>query len=455
MTGPVTEPAGLELADRPRPAVHFTAEEGWINDPYGVRWVADRYHMFYQAIPGQVVWGPNCHWGHAESFDLVHWEAKEMALTPQEFEVGCWSGSFVVDDMGTHRLFYTRVTGEDWGKAAIAVATRRPSSIAWSARRQDVLVAGPPPGTGVFVFRDPTVFKHQGTWVMLVGCGFDDGSAGVMQYESADLDHWAYKGIVARRFGNEVDGAWTGALWECPQLVQVDDRWVLLVSVWDDDVLHYVAAAVGAYDGQRFSASSWQQLTYGNSAYAMSAFRDLEGRPCVISWLREEPQNNPSLRLRAGAHSVVSCLSVREGRVVLYPHPNLVAAPGAERPLKAGHRTGGIGVGAHAVLLELPRAKGAEVVVGEPGHPRLVAHASTSGSAVTLERPGFGPPVEVPLAAPEGTVSLLVDGDIVEAFTACGYGACRISASRAPSATEASVAGLPASVEARATVLPG
>jgi len=77
--------------------IHFTATDGWINDPYGVTWAADRYHLYYQAIPSRVTWAPNCHWGHAESRDLIHWTEQAPALTPQAFEVGCWSGSVVAD----------------------------------------------------------------------------------------------------------------------------------------------------------------------------------------------------------------------------------------------------------------------------------------------------------------------------------------------------------------------
>lgn len=31
-----------------RPSFHFTAESGWINDPYGYIWAGGRYHVFYQ-----------------------------------------------------------------------------------------------------------------------------------------------------------------------------------------------------------------------------------------------------------------------------------------------------------------------------------------------------------------------------------------------------------------------
>ena len=53
----MSEGPGSAEAARPRPSVHFTADEGWINDPYGVAWVDGSYHLYYQAVPGQVTWG--------------------------------------------------------------------------------------------------------------------------------------------------------------------------------------------------------------------------------------------------------------------------------------------------------------------------------------------------------------------------------------------------------------
>jgi beta-fructofuranosidase len=277
---------------RVRPSVHFTATEGWINDPYGITWDGEQYHLFYQAIPGRVTWAPNCHWGHAVSPDLVRWTELPLALVPAPDEVGCWSGSAVLDQSPAV-LLYTRVAGEDWGQGQVAIARPTPDGSSWDTAAADVLIAGPPAELGAHAFRDPYVWRTDDGWNMLMAAGLPDGSGAALQYRSADLMTWEYQGILAQRNGSEQDGAWTGKLWECPQLFPLGDAWVLLVSVWNDDVLCYVAGAIGDYDGARFVPCSWQRLTYGSSAYAMSAFTDRDGRWCVLSWPREEPQNDP------------------------------------------------------------------------------------------------------------------------------------------------------------------
>ena len=129
--------------------------------------------------------------------------------------------------------------------------------------------------------------------VVGVGVGTDGGLA--IQYRSDDLRPWTYDGVVCARSGAETEGAWTGGMWECPQLFQVGDDWVLAVSVWDSGLLHYVAGAVGSYDGHTFVPKRWTRLTHDALSYAMTSFSDRDGRPCVMFWIAGGAGSRPVL----------------------------------------------------------------------------------------------------------------------------------------------------------------
>ena len=78
-----------------RPVLHFTANSGWINDPHGITFRNGQYDVFFQYVPGQTVWAPNCHWGHAVGPDLMSLQERGVAIAPGEGDGGIWTGSLV------------------------------------------------------------------------------------------------------------------------------------------------------------------------------------------------------------------------------------------------------------------------------------------------------------------------------------------------------------------------
>jgi beta-fructofuranosidase len=264
----------------------FHRERGWLNDPHGITYRPDegRYHLFFQLVADSTVWQPQLSWGHAVSTDLEHWTELAPALAPDADDAGCWSGCLVDEPGAAPRIFYTAVSGTDAAAHQLGrIRSAVPLDDAWLGwRKEDGGLDAPP---GLTAFRDPFVLREERGWRMVVGAGEPGGVAAAVSFVSADLGRWTYDGVLARRPSSERDGVWTGTVWECPQLVEVDGVWALVVSVGAADETHHVAYAFGTRNGGRFTAGTWRRLTSG-APYAASAFRDAAGRPALMCWLR-------------------------------------------------------------------------------------------------------------------------------------------------------------------------
>ncbi len=385
-----------------RPLLHFTAEAGWINDPHGVTFRDGTYHLFHQHVPGSIVWAPGCHWGHATSTDLLTWTHHPDALAPGDGDDGIWTGSLAVGDGGA-RILYTSVALPDPSIGRVRVAA--PVDDAWQEWTKGDVVAEAPADLDLVAFRDPFVVREGAGWRMFLGAGTRDGQALALTWTSGDLDTWTYAGVAAGRSTREREPVWTGSLWECPQLFEVDDHRVMLFSVWDDDVTHDTAYGIGpgtSYGRGRFAPSDWGRLSAGGSYYAPSFFRDSDGRPCVLLWMRGVAGERWT-----GCLSLPHVLSVRDGRLVAEPHPVVAAA-----------RTGTLAPGEHAAALDLawtpPPAGGRLTLAGGSGP---TAHVVVTGTDVVLERPGRDT-WSVPWDG--GPLRVVADGPALEVATGHG-----------------------------------
>src|SRR5437660_1816695 len=85
-----------------RPQVHFSPERNWTNDPNGLVFYHDEYHLFFQYNPFGDTWG-HMSWGHAVSRDLLHWQQLPVAI-PEENGVMIFTGSVVIDHNDTSGL---------------------------------------------------------------------------------------------------------------------------------------------------------------------------------------------------------------------------------------------------------------------------------------------------------------------------------------------------------------
>ena len=81
-------------ADKFRPIYHYVNPESTLNDPNGLCYWQDNWHLFYQAYPPE---DPRQHWGHAISKNLINWRDLPYAIYPNP-EEKCFSGATLVEN---------------------------------------------------------------------------------------------------------------------------------------------------------------------------------------------------------------------------------------------------------------------------------------------------------------------------------------------------------------------
>ena len=264
-----------------RPQIHFTPAKNWMNDPNGMVYVDGTYHLFYQYNPQGNVWG-NMSWGHATSTDLFHWKEQTVALTRDELG-DIFSGSAVIDKdntagfgAGTMVAFYT--SASDAGQQ---------QSMAYSTDGGKTFtryVANPVIKNNDDRQRDPKVFWHADSkqWIMSLAKGW---SKGIEFFGSTDMKTWS----KLSTFIIELPGR-PNLQWECPDLLQFGDKWVLLVSVnpggpiLGSGMMYFV----GDFDGKEFKADALDYplwLDYGMDNYAGVTWSNTADRKIMIGWM--------------------------------------------------------------------------------------------------------------------------------------------------------------------------
>jgi len=277
------EQAVREASERPdplKPKIHFSAPAQWLNDPNGFIYYKGEYHLFYQFHPYGNRWGP-MHWGHAKSADLVHWEHLPIALAPSEpYDLdergGCFSGS-AVDDDGVLSLLYTGTVIRDGVLCQTQnLATSRDGVIFEKYEGNPVIAAYPDEGS--VNFRDPKVWKHDGTWYMVLGSGKDEIGKALL-YRSPDLRRWEYVGVLA-----ESDGS-LGYMWECPDFFPVGDRYALMFSPMGmgERKAIYLLGDMD-YETGKFTWDRVGDTDVGFDYYAPQSLLDDKGRRIIIAW---------------------------------------------------------------------------------------------------------------------------------------------------------------------------
>ena len=209
-----------------RPCYHLIEPERWMNEPHAPFFYKGYYHIFYQANLHAPIWD-SIQWGHLASLDMIHWKDLPLALRSEAGfydELGCWSGSGLVDKDGLPRIYYTAGDNRRFPNQAVALAQPKQAATdtllaEWKkypslVKTQDIGWLGE--------FRDPFVWVEQDTYFMLVGTGDEhNGGGNAALYASEDGLQWDSCGMLVD-YDYEINQN-GGHVWELPVLLPLRD----------------------------------------------------------------------------------------------------------------------------------------------------------------------------------------------------------------------------------------
>ncbi len=277
-----------QVKSRWYPVFHIAAPAGWINDPNGLVYYGGRYQVFYQHHPYSTVWGP-MHWGHVSSADLVTWQREPIALAPSlvEDSGGVYSGSAIT---GADGLLYTYYTGNRWKNPAnrdagnVQVQCLATSSDGITFTKQGTVIGA----TGLENFRDPKVFQREGTWYMVLGATGQNGRGQVHLYTSNDMVGWDFFGVLYEDPREDV------FMLECPDLFELDGKWVLMFCPerprplgYSNRNTHNAGYLVGDWQpgGTFIPHTDYRQVDWGHNFYAPQTLETPDGRRICWGWM--------------------------------------------------------------------------------------------------------------------------------------------------------------------------
>ena len=176
-------------ADRYRPFYHYVNPEGMLNDPNGLCFWRNRWHLFYQAYPPE---DTRQHWGHAVSDDLIHWRDLPYAIYPDPEEC-CFSGATLVESDRVIAIYHGTKVGN------MVALSDDPLLLNWEKLTGQPVIPmlnpdGSQPPYRVF---DPCVWKSGDHYYALSGGTLPHATNGKRTranflFRSRDLETWDY-----------------------------------------------------------------------------------------------------------------------------------------------------------------------------------------------------------------------------------------------------------------------
>lgn len=294
----------LQKEEKYRLNYHLMPAKGLLNDPNGLVEKNGIYYVFYQWNDKECAHGAK-KWGLYTSKDLINWEIKDVALSPDEwYEThGCYSGSGIVVEDRINLIYTGNVKNEkDQRESYQCLAIESEDG---SFDKIGPVIDKIPEGYTEH-FRDPKVWKENGIYYMVIGAQNNNLLGEVLLYSSLDFREWKLIGSIYNK--NDM-----GYMIECPDLFKLNGTTILSYSPQGlepkGDLYNnifqsgYVIGEVDYLTGQ----SNWgdfTELDRGFDFYAPQTFLDNKGRRILYAWMGLEEKGQPTMEEEGWVHAL-------------------------------------------------------------------------------------------------------------------------------------------------------
>lgn len=267
------------------PVYHLAPPTGLLNDPNGLVFDGEKYHLFYQWFPFDAIHGMK-HWKHFTTTDFQTYQTADDLIPCELFEShGCYSGGAlkVGDKLA---MFYTGNTRRPTDNQRVPYQNLAIFDINGKLISKRPLIEKAPEGYTEHV-RDPKpYFTKDGKIRFVCGAQRENLTGTAIIFEMDDLDD------TPRLLGELSVPAFNNQnvfMWECPDLLKLGDKDIFVWSPQGKDREahqfqnnYHATYALGHLKGDTLEAEHIAELDQGFDFYAPQTFGGLENKESTI-----------------------------------------------------------------------------------------------------------------------------------------------------------------------------
>jgi len=273
-----------------RPHFHIAPPTGLMNDPNGLIFDGEKYHLFYQWFPFDAIHGMK-HWKHLITKDFQHYQSADDLIPCEFFEShGCYSGGAlkVGDKLA---MFYTGNTRRPSDNQRVPYQNLAIFNLNGKLLSKRPLIENAPEGYTEHV-RDPKpYFTEDGKIRFICGAQRENltGTAIIFEMDNLEDTPRLLGELSLPAFDNK-----NVFMWECPDLLKIGDKDVFIWSPQGKDREahqfqnnYHATYAVGKLTDLTFEAEYIGELDQGFDFYAPQTFAGLDNQAysVLFGWI--------------------------------------------------------------------------------------------------------------------------------------------------------------------------